>query len=664
MELSDIKGLGPKTIIQLNKLGIMNISDLLSYYPYRYQILKVSNINELTEDSGAIVGKIESNPQVLYIKRNLNKLSFRFLTSNKLVNVVIFNRAFLKNKIKINQEISLIGKYNIKSNSFVASDIRLKKIEGIQIEPKYHLIKDIKNSTLIKAVEECLKQDYNVTDYIPVYLNKTYGFISKNDAINYIHKPRTSKLLKQAKLKLIYEELFVFMFKINYLKYKNGINHAYLTRTVNIGQVESFVDRLPFELTKDQKNAVEEIINDFNSPKRMNRLILGDVGSGKTIISFIAMYANYLDNYQSILMAPTEILAKQHYENILRVFQDYDINIELIIGSMKKSEKNKIIAKIKNNEVDILIGTHAVLNEEIAFNNLGLVITDEQHRFGVNQRSVLQNKGHVVDVLYMSATPIPRTYALTLYGDMDTSIIKTRPNGRKEITTEIKKEKEIKDVLTNILKEIKKGHQIYVVAPSILENEDNNLENVNELKEKFNRAFKGLVKIAVLHGKQKASEKEQIMLDFKEKKYNILISTTVIEVGIDIPNATTIVIFNAERFGLATLHQLRGRVGRNYLEGYCYLISDYDKERLNVLKESNDGFYISQKDFELRKEGDLFGQRQSGDMTFKIADLHRDYKILLQAKKDSEGFLKDNIKSNFINNKDYLKIIKEIDFID
>ena len=664
MELNDIKGLGPKTINQLYKLGIKSIDDLLTYYPYRYQVLKVSNINELTEKSGVIVGVVESNPQVSYIKRNLNKLSFRFLTSNKLVNVVIFNRAFLKSNIKINQEISLIGKYNLKSNSFVASDIKLKKIEKTQIDAKYHLIKDIKNSILIKAIDECLKLDYTPIDYIPIYLNKTYEFISKKEALNIIHKPTSSKYLKQAKLKLIYEELFIFMFKINYLKYKNEINHDYLSRNVNVEKINTFVDRLPFDLTKDQKNATFEIINDFNRPKRMNRLILGDVGSGKTIISFIAMYANYLDNYQSILMAPTEILAKQHYENILKIFQGYNINIELIIGSMKKSEKSKIIKKAENNQVDILIGTHAVLNEDLVFNNLGLVITDEQHRFGVNQRSSLQNKGHMVDVIYMSATPIPRTYALTLYGDMDTSIIKTRPNGRKEIITEIKKEKEIKDVLANILEEIKKGHQVYVVAPSILENEDNNLENVNELKEKFNSAFKGLVKIGVLHGKQKASEKEQIMVDFKDKRYNILISTTVIEVGIDIPNATSIVIFNAERFGLATLHQLRGRVGRNSLEGYCYLISDYDKERLNVLKESNDGFYISQKDFELRREGDLFGQRQSGDMTFKIADLHRDYKILLQAKKDSEKFLKDNINNNFMGNRDYLKIIKEIDFID
>lgn len=331
---------------------------------------------------------------------------------------------------------------------------------------------------------------------------------------------------------------------------------------------------------------------------------------------------------------------------------------------MKSSLKKEILNEISLGNIDVVIGTHALLSESIEFNNLGLVITDEQHRFGVNQRSLLQNKGLYVDVIYMSATPIPRTYALTLYGDMDTSLIKSKPNGRKEVKTIVKKENEISEVLYAILEELKKGHQIYVVAPSIEDNEDSYLNNVNQLEKKFKEAFKDYVKIGVLHGKQKAAIKEQMMVDFKNKKYNILISTTVIEVGIDVSNATMMVIFNAERFGLATLHQLRGRVGRSSLDSYCYLISNKDALRLKVLTESNDGFYISQKDFELRKSGDLFGEKQSGDMTFKIADLTRDYKILTQAKKDSQEFIEDNIDSNFINYPWYNSIIKEIDFID
>lgn len=664
MELSTIDHVGPKTIEYLNKLNIFNVEDLINYYPYNYNILKPISINQATDETIIINGIIENNARVSYIKRNLNRVSFRFLTDNVLINVVIFNRAFIKNSLTINKEITLMGKYNKNLNTFTASDIRLKKITDIEIEPKYHLIKEIKKNNFIKLMDNVLSKNLKIDDYIPIYLSKSYNFLNKNEAVKYIHKPNSIVNLKQAKLRLIYEELFVFMFKINYLKYKNSVNNKYLKRSNHENETNNFIDKLSFSLTVDQKQAVCDIISDFSKAKRMNRLILGDVGSGKTIISFIAIYMNYLDGYQSALMAPTEILAKQHFEKITELFKAYDIKVALLIGSMKNSLKKEILNEISLGNIDVVIGTHALLSESIEFNNLGLVITDEQHRFGVNQRSLLQNKGLYVDVIYMSATPIPRTYALTLYGDMDTSLIKSKPNGRKEVKTIVKKENEISEVLYAILEELKKGHQIYVVAPSIEDNEDSDLNNVNQLEKKFKEAFKDYVKIGVLHGKQKAAIKEQMMVDFKNKKYNILISTTVIEVGIDVSNATMMVIFNAERFGLATLHQLRGRVGRSSLDSYCYLISNKDALRLKVLTESNDGFYISQKDFELRKSGDLFGEKQSGDMTFKIADLTRDYKILTQAKKDSQEFIEDNIDSNFINYPWYNSIIKEIDFID
>ncbi len=663
MLLKDLKGVGPKTLKELENLGIYSLNDLLNYYPYRYQVLSPENFGTLEEKSGCIVGKIESNPRISYIKRNLNRISFRFLTSNKIINVTIFNRAFLKNKIEIGKEITLIGKYSSKTNTFTASDIRFYSLTNSLVEPKYHLNKNIKSSLFNKLIASALTEDVPISDYIPIYLNKTYHFIEKKEAIKEIHHPTNLNTLKKAKLKLIYEELFVFMFKINYLKYKNMMSHDYLKRNFKKTDINTFIKKLPFKLTIDQEKAVNDIINDFKDKKRMNRLILGDVGSGKTIVAFIAMYINHLSNYQSVLMAPTEILAQQHYENIINVFQEFNLNIKLLTGSLKKSEKKQIADDVKTGKIDIIIGTHAVLNENLTFNNLGLVITDEQHRFGVNQRSNLQNKGQQVDVIYLSATPIPRTYALTLYGDMDTSIIKSKPQGRKDIITKLKKESELKEVLQHILAELKLGHQVYVVAPSIEESETTELENVNSLKEKFTKAFKGLVKIGVLHGRQKSSEKEKIMADFLAKKYNILISTTVIEVGIDIKNATMIVIFNAERFGLATLHQLRGRVGRNELDSYCYLISNYEKERLEVLTRSNDGFYISEQDFLLRGEGDVFGSRQSGDMTFKIANLKRDYKILLQAKQDSEQYLQEIIKNN-TSSSYYNDIIKELDFID
>ena len=392
----------------------------------------------------------------------------------------------------------------------------------------------------------------------------------------------------------------------------------------------------------------------------MNRLVLGDVGSGKTIVAIIAMYINFINGYQSVMMAPTELLAMQHYEEIKKMFNRYGINVALLVGSMKKRERNEVIKDLKDKKIDIIIGTHSLINEEVKFNNLGLVITDEQHRFGVNQRNNLQNKGNRCDVLYLSATPIPRTYALTLYGDMDISIIKTKPKGRKSIITKVYKNEEIKEVLKKVLEEIKMGHQIYVVAPLIEENEDgeNNMIDIIKLKDNFIKAFGKVVNIGILHGKMKQEDKDKVMNDFTNGDIKILISTTVIEVGINVKNATMMIIYNAERFGLATLHQLRGRVGRNDLQSYCYLISDYDSARLKIMEESNDGFYISEKDFELRGQGDLFGTMQSGDMKFKIADLKRDMKIFLQSKKDSEEFYK---KREFDIN--YQTIIRKIDFL-
>ena len=431
--------------------------------------------------------------------------------------------------------------------------------------------------------------------------------------------------------KIKYEEFFLFMFKINYLKYKYTLNSEGIKRTVDKNEVIYFINSLPFELTIDQNKAIDDIYDDLIDNKRMNRLVLGDVGSGKTVVSIVAMYINYLSGYQSSLMAPTEILARQHYVGIKELLKNTNVKVGLLVGSMKKKEKDEVLNKLKNNEIDILIGTHALISDNVIFNKLGLVVTDEQHRFGVNQRSLLQNKGYFSDVLYMSATPIPRTYALTVYGDMDTSIIKSKPSGRKEIITKLKKNSELKSVLSSMLEELKNGHQIYVVAPLIEDEEGNsNLNDVVKLKDKLLIAFNNKVNIEILHGKMKNEEKENVMNDFKDGKVNILISTTVIEVGIDVKNSTMMVIFNAERFGLATLHQLRGRVGRNELQSYCYLISDSDSERLKVMEESNDGFYISEKDFLLRGQGDLFGVRQSGDMSFKIGDIRKDYKILLQ----------------------------------
>ena len=442
-------------------------------------------------------------------------------------------------------------------------------------------------------------------------------------------------------IRLKYEELFEFMFKINYLKEENKKANSGIARSIDESKVDEFISHLPYELTKDQNTAVNTIIKDLESPNRMNRLLQGDVGSGKTIVSFIAMYANYLSGYQSALMAPTEILATQHFSNLKDIFKDYNLNMALLTGSTPKKEKDLIYEELKNGDIDIIVGTHALIQDDVTYHNLGLVITDEQHRFGVNQRANLQNKGQKPDTLYMSATPIPRTYALTIYGDMDVSTIKTRPKGRKKIKTVVKTNKEIKDVLKMMYEELKQGHQIYVIAPLIEESENSDLTNVNDLKEKMTLAFGSKYKIDLVHGKMASAAKELIMNEFLQNKVQILISTTVIEVGVDVPNATMMVIFNAERFGLSTLHQLRGRVGRSELQSSCILISDNDTKRLEIMENTNDGFEISEEDFKLRGHGDLFGTKQSGDMTFKIADLKADYKILLQAREDSLEYLLD-----------------------
>ena len=662
MDLQNIKGIGDKTIKSLNKLNIYNIDDLVNYYPFRYQTYNIKKLSSVSNNENCtIIATVESNPQVFYFKKNFNRLSFKALSDNLLINVTIFNRAFLKNNIKIGEEITLIGKFEKLKNNFVASDIKLDKIDNNTIEPIYHVNKDIKNKTLIKLIDNALAINKEYDDYIPSEITDKYGFISKYEALKEIHNPSNIKELKQSKLRLIYEELFIFMFKIMIIKKRNDSISLGIRRNVSQTQVNEYIKTLPFSLTDDQLNAVNDCLNDLNSDKRMNRLILGDVGSGKTIVAIIAMVINYYSNYQSAMLAPTEILAKQHYKNILDLTKNLNISCELIVGSMSVREKNNIKKRLENGEIDIIVGTHALLTDDVKFKDLGLVVTDEQHRFGVNQRTSLQNKGKLPDIIYLSATPIPRTYALTIYGDMDTSMIKQKPNGRKDIITKIKKNSELKDVLYHMLEEIKNNHQIYVVS-SLITNEDDNgdLKDVMLLKEKMDIAFNNKINIGILHGKLKNNEKEAIMNDFKNGIIKILICTTIVEVGVDVKNATMMVIFDADRFGLATLHQLRGRVGRNDLQSYCYLICDKEKERLNVMCESNDGFYISQKDFEIRGEGDLFGTKQSGDMSFKVADIKRDYKILLQAKEDVIKFIDSN---EFRYNNLYRRIVNNIDFL-
>lgn len=642
MALKDVRGIGPRSLNLLNKLGIITVDDLVTHYPFRYDILQRGSLTDTMDGEHIIIdGRIESSPILVRFKAGLNKMNFRLVTASGVVGISIFNRAFLKSHLLVGTGVTVIGKFDKKKNVITASDIKLETLSAkIKIEPIYHLTNGLTNKNMSTYINMALLGNYKeITDFIPVEYQEKYNFVNKRTALNIIHNPPSIEKLKEAKNRLKYEELFSFMFKINYLKLENKKKNSGIKKRIDDTKIKEFIKTLPFELTSDQKTAVRDILNDLKEEGKMNRLLQGDVGSGKTIVAFLAIYANYLAGYQSALMAPTEILAVQHFNNMSNLFKNTKLRISLLTGSTSKKEKDKILASLAQNDIDVVIGTHSLIQEEVEYFNLGLVITDEQHRFGVNQRANLQNKGKKPDTLYMSATPIPRTYALTIFGDMDVSTIKTRPKGRKKIHTVLKNEQDMKEVLAMMYEELKVDHQIYVIAPLIEESETSDLTNVNELKDKLTVAFGSKYKIGLIHGKMATAVKDKVMEDFLLNKCQILISTTVIEVGVDVPNATMMVIFDANRFGLSTLHQLRGRVGRNDLQSHCILISNHDTERLHIMEKTSDGFEISEEDFKLRGHGDLFGTKQSGDMTFKIADIKNDYSILLKAKEDSYNYL-------------------------
>ena len=643
MELENLKGIGIKSVKLLNNLGIYSMDDLVRNYPYRFDVLTKRNINdERFYDNFVSDGIVESSPVLNFFKGRKNRLTFRCNVQNKIIKVTIFNRAFMKNSIKVGSVVTLIGKYNPKSEVLTASNILLRKLPGgLEIIPVYHLCKGITS----KQMKNFINGAINVVDIknnIPNEIKDKYGFIEEKDAVKIVHDPRDEKSLKLALKTLKYEEIFTYMKKVKELKIKNEQHDNSFIKNVDLNKVNSFISSLPFELTIDQKMVINEMLKDLTSDVKMNRLLQGDVGSGKTIVAFILAYACYTSGYQSAFMAPTEVLSIQHYQNAIKLFKDTDFKIGLLTGKMSLKEKKEIYQKLENKEIDLLIGTHALISDKVIWDNLGFIITDEQHRFGVNQRLALKNKSNTPDVLMMSATPIPRTYALTIYGDTDVSSIKTMPKGRLPVITKVKKTKELKDVLSGIYDALKNNNQAYVIAPMIEENEDTDYSNVYDLKHKFELAFKNYT-VEILHGKMTNEEKENVMEDFKNNKINILISTTVIEVGVDNKNATVMVIFDADRFGLSQLHQLRGRVGRNNLQSYCYLVSDKDKDRLKIMEETTDGFKISEADFKLRGQGDLFGLRQSGALSFKLSDVRRDYDLLVKVRDDVNEYMNNKI---------------------
>ena len=659
--LEELSGVGPKKVILFNKLGIYTVSDLVYYYPRKYDVLIRSDMRRVMDgDKVVIDGVVETKPVIRQLSSKLKRMVFRISNIYNVYNICVFNQEYLGRELKYGVKVIIFGKYDQKRNTIVASEVRLGELpDTMRIEPVYSTTDGLNQKIISKSIENLLETDLNLVDYVPDYLVKRYHFPEKLWAVSQIHFPGDRVDYRRAKQRLKYEEFFWYLLRVNYIKLKAKKDIRTIQRNFDEDIFYQFIEKLPFSLTVDQRSVIEEIKLDLLLDKRMNRLVQGDVGSGKTIVAFLAGYINFLSGYQTALMVPTEILANQHFQNAVSLFEGTGMKIVLLTSSVTGKKKNKIIEQIQNGDVDFIIGTQSLIQEKVVYYNLGLIITDEQHRFGVNQRNELKNKGVFPDVLSMSATPIPRTYALTIYGDMDVSNIRTKPAGRKDVITLCKNYNNIFEVLGLMKKELDQGHQIYVIAPAIENTDEEELDNVLKLKEKMQLAFGEHWSIEAVHGKLDTFQKNETMLRFENGETQILISTTVIEVGVNVPNASMIVIFQANLFGLSTLHQLRGRVGRGDIQSYCILFSKEECERLNLLEYTNDGFKISEYDFEARGEGDLFGVRQSGNAEFKLADIKKDFQLLVRVKKDVDEFLKDYISDGCYKN--YLDLL-EIEF--
>ncbi|NFV14129.1 ATP-dependent DNA helicase RecG [Clostridium sporogenes] len=648
--ITTLKGVGSKTKEQLEKCMIFNIMDLLLYFPRDYEF--VDNYSKDKVSSKKVIIKV----QVENIKRDVRTRTGKILTTiifndgEKAIVGSWFNQPYIKNYFKINEEYVLQGilkEYRGKltmSNPQILKDKYAEKVEERKIIPKYPLKGDLKNSLLIKLVDNVLK-NIDIGENLPNWLIEKYKFISLDKSIKTIHKPENQKDLDEAIRRLKFQELLAYCLKISFLKEYLETATEGISFTIS-EEINNLIKVLPFKLTNAQSKVLEEILKDQKIEKPMNRLLQGDVGSGKTIVALISLFNVIKNGYQGVMLAPTEILAVQHYEEALKLFKDFDLNIELLVGSVKVSSKKDIKDRLRKGEIDLIIGTHALIEDDVEFYNLGMVITDEQHRFGVMQRSKMLNKGKSVDTLVMSATPIPRSLTLSLYGDLDLSIIDELPPGRQKIDTYYVNDSYRRRVYNFALKEINNGRQVYIVCPLVEEKEELNLNSVEKLYNDLKEHYFKEVEIGILHGKMKGKEKDAIMKDFKDGKIKALISTTVIEVGVNVPNATLMVIENAERFGLAQLHQLRGRVGRDKHKSYCILIAkvknDIIRKRMEIMKSSNDGFFVAEEDLKLRGGGEIFGFKQHGSSNLLLADVIEDIHLLRIANMESKKIISSN----------------------
>lgn len=652
----------------LNQMSLFTVKDLIQHYPYRYdEIIETP----LHDEQKVIIEAILVDEPKVFFKGKLSRLSFHCDYQGKIISVIIFNRHFLKKNMKIGLPMTIIGKYNQKRNSITASDIKLKSIKELEgITPIYSLKEGITQKSFQGYVKKAL--DFykgHIGHIIPDFLCEKYHLITREEALFKVHFPQVRSDVISSLRYLKYEEFFKFQLTMQYIK-MNRTQNVGISKLIDKEKVDQFIQKLPFSLTEDQQNVVEDILLDLSSHKLMYRFVQGDVGSGKTVVAAISLYANYLAGYQGAMMAPTEILAMQHYQSLSKLFKKTGIKVVLLTGRLSVKEKREIYQQIENGKVDIVVGTHALFQDKLNYHRLGLVITDEQHRFGVEQRKALKDKGEKVDFLIMTATPIPRTLAISLFGDMDVSTITTLPSGRKDVKTKFIKSTSMKPILNDLKNYLASGGQCYVVCPLVNESEAITGRNAVDISKAMASYFKEQYRVGLIHGQMSDEEKNIIMNDFQKNKIQILVSTTVIEVGVDVANANMIVIYNAERFGLSQLHQLRGRVGRSKQQGYCYLLSEAtqneQKERLEFLETHSNGFEVSEYDLKLRGPGDLLGNKQSGLPTFMIGDIFKDFHILETTRKDAYEVLKYHlddekvikllaeIKNNLLKNNEYI----------
>lgn len=646
--LSQIKGLGPKRLAVLNELNIYTVEDLILYLPTRYEDNTVIDLNEAEDQATVtVVGEVYSTPTVAFFGRNKSKLTVHIMVNNIAVKCTFFNQPYLKKKIELHGTVTVKGKWDRRKQEINGSRMFFNQqvTESAQFEPVYRIKEGIKQKPLRDMIRQVLDQ-VSIHEWLSPELRKKYKLESLENTIKALHFATDKASLLKARRTYAFTELFMFELRMQWLNRLEKTSDEAIEVDYDINLVKHFIDSLPFELTDAQKHSVNEIFRDLKAPIRMHRLLQGDVGSGKTVVAAICMYALKTAGFQSALMVPTEILAEQHAESLVDIFGDR-MNVALLTGSVKGKKRRLLLDQLNNNEIDCLIGTHALIQDDVKFNNVGLVITDEQHRFGVNQRQLLREKGAMTNVLFMTATPIPRTLAISVFGEMDVSSIKQLPKGRKPIITSWSKHEAYESVLNQMTSELKKGRQAYVICPLIESSEHlEDVQNVVELYESL-QAYYGTDKVGLLHGKMHSNEKDEVMQKFSNHEIDILVSTTVVEVGVNVPNATFMMIYDADRFGLSTLHQLRGRVGRSEHQSYCVLIAspktETGIERMNIMTQTTDGFELSERDLEMRGPGDFFGVKQSGLPDFLVANVVEDYKMLEVARDEAAELIQTGI---------------------